>query len=237
MDSIGDSLRYPMEDEDWLTTVVIGGVLTLLGVFFIPILPVYGYIVRAINERVAGATQPPEFDDWGDLFVDGIKAWVIGAVYMLIPGIVAAVVVGGSLISIMTGTRAGVGAGMAGLLGGLLISAVLSLVFGYVAVAAVVHFSVTGDLSAAFDIGTLRQLALSSEYATAWLVSVVLFVGANIAVNLFNVIPFVGSLIAGVLTAFATFYVAVVATDLWASGYKAALEDGEEAESVGTAPV
>jgi len=119
----------------------------------------------------------------------------------------------------------------------ILASVGLSLVFGYVAVAAVVHFSVTGDMSAAFDFGTLRQLALSSEYATAWLVSVVLFVGVNIAVNLFNVIPFVGSLIAGVLTAFATFYVAVVATDLWASGYSAALEDSDEAESVGTAPV
>ncbi|MFB6224756.1 MAG: DUF4013 domain-containing protein [Haloarcula sp.] len=237
MDSVANSLTYPQEDDDWLTTLAIGGGLTLLGVLFIPILPVYGYLVSAIRERAAGATQPPQFEDWGELFVDGVKAFGISVVYMLIPTIVAGVVIGGSVISMMTGTRAGVGAGMAGLLGGFLLSTVLSLVFGYVAVAAIIHFACTGDLGAAFDVGTLRQLALSSEYATAWLVSVALFVGAGIVVNLFNVIPFIGSLIAGIASPFATFYMAVVATDLWAGGYNAAVGDTEETESVGTAAI
>jgi hypothetical protein len=237
MDSIDETLTYPMEDDDWTVTVLIGGVLTLLSFLVVPGILVYGYLVRAVRERAEGATQPPAFADWGGLFVDGFKAWVIGIVYMLVPLVVFGVTVGGSLFAIATGTRAGAGAGLAGLFGGLALSFVLSLVFGYVATAAIIHFACTGEFGAGFDFGTLRKLVLSPEYATPWLVSIALFIAVNVAVNLLNVIPFIGSLIAVVLSPFATFYVLVVATDLWAGGYNAALDERGEPESVGTATV
>jgi hypothetical protein len=237
MDSIDDALTYPMEDDDWTVTVLIGGVLSLLSFLVVPGILVYGYLVQAVRERAEGATQPPAFEDWGELFVDGVKAWIIGIVYMLVPLVVFGVTVGGSLFAMATGTRAGAGAGLAGLFGGLAISFVLSLVFGYVATAAVIHFACTGEFGAGFDFGTLRKLVMSPEYATPWLVSIALFIAANVVVNLLNVIPFIGSLIAVVLSPFATFYVLVVATDLWAGGYNATLDEREESESVGTATV
>lgn len=237
MDSVSDAITYPMEDDDWTVTVLIGGVLGLLSVLIVPGFLVYGYLVRAVRERADGATQPPAFDDWGALFVDGIKAWGIGLVYMLVPLLVFGVTVGGSLFAMATGTRAGASAGLAGLFGGLALSFVLSLVFGYIATAAIIHFACTGELGSGFDVGTLRTLVLSPEYATPWLVSVALFIAANVAVNLLNVIPFIGSLVALVLSPFATFYVLVVATDLWAGGYNTALGEREDSESVGTATV
>ena len=237
MDSIDDALRYPMEDDDWVVTALVGGVLSLLSFLVVPGILVYGYLVRAVRERAEGATRPPAFENWGELFVDGLKAWVIGIVYMLVPLVVFGVTVGGSLLAMGTGTRAGAGAGLAGLFGGLVVSFVLSLLFGYVATAAIIHFACTGEFGAGFDFGTLRTLVLSAEYATPWLVSVALFIAVNVAVNLLNVIPFVGSLVAVILSPFATFYVAVVATDLWAGGYNAALDGREESESVGTATV
>ncbi|GAA5432444.1 DUF4013 domain-containing protein [Haloarcula japonica] len=235
MDSLEDTLRYPMEDDDWTTTVLIGGVLSLLSFLVVPGILVYGYLVQAVRDRADGATQPPAFEDWGGLLVDGLKAWVIGIVYMLVPLVVFGVTVGGSLFAMATGTRAGAGAGLAGLFGGLAISFVLSLVFGYVATAAIIHFACTGEFGAGFDFGTLRKLVLSPEYATPWLVSIALFIAANVVVNLLNVVPFIGSLVAVILSPFATFYVLVVATDLWAGGYNAALDERDEPESVGTA--
>jgi len=235
MESLEDTLRYPMEDDDWTTTVLIGGVLSLLSFLVVPVILVYGYLVQAVRERADGATQPPAFEDWGELLVDGLKAWVISIVYMLVPLVVFGVTVGGSLFAIATGTRAGAGAGLAGLFGGLVISFVLSLVFGYVATAAIIHFACTGEFGAGFDFGTLRTLVLSPEYATPWLVSIALFIAVNVVVNLLNVIPFIGSLVAVLLSPFATFYVLVVATDLWAGGYNAALDERDEPESVGTA--
>ncbi|MDS0222032.1 DUF4013 domain-containing protein [Haloarcula sp. S1AR25-5A] len=237
MESIEDALTYPMENDDWTVTVLIGGIFSLLSFLIVPSFLVSGYLVRAVRERVQGATQPPTFGDWDELLVDGIKAWAIGLVYMLVPLVVLGVTVGGSLLTILSGTDAGMGAGLAGLVGGLLITFVLSLVFGYVATAAIIHFACTGELGAAFDFGTLRKLVLSPEYATPWLVSVALFIAANVVVNLFNVIPFIGSLVAVVLSPFATFYVVVVATDLWAGGYTAALDERAAAESAGTATV
>jgi hypothetical protein len=237
MDSIEDALTYPLEDNDWTATVLIGGVLSLLSFLVVPAILVYGYLVQAVRERADGATQPPAFENWGELFADGLKAWVIGIVYMLVPLVVFGVTVGGSLFAMATGTRAGAGAGLAGLFGGLAISFILSLVFGYVATAAIIHFACTGEFGTGFDFGTLRKLVMSTEYATPWLVSIALFVAANVAVNLLNVIPFLGSLIAVILSPFATFYVLVVATDLWAGGYNAALDEREESESVGTATI
>ena len=237
MDPIEDALTYPLEDDNWTVTVLIGGVLSLLSFLVVPAILVYGYLVQAVRERADGATQSPAFEDWGELFVDGLKAWVIGIAYMLVPLVVFGVTVGGSLFAMATGTRAGAGAGLAGLLGGLAVSFVLSLVFGYVATAAIIHFACTGEFGAGFDFGTLRELIMSTEYATPWLVSIALFVAANVAVNLLNVVPFIGSLIAVVLSPFASFYVLVVATDLWAGGYNAALDEREESESVGTATV
>ncbi|KAA9408977.1 DUF4013 domain-containing protein [Haloarcula hispanica] len=237
MESLEETLRYPMEDDDWTVTVLIGGVLSLLAFLLVPGILVYGYLVQAVRERADGATEPPAFEDWGELFVGGLKAWVIGIVYMLVPLVVFGVTVGGSLFAMATGTRAGAGAGLAGLFGGLVISFVLSLVFGYVATAAIIHFACTGEFGAGFDFGTLRKLVLSPKYATPWLVSIALFIAVNVVVNLLNVIPFLGSLLAVILSPFATFYVLVVATDLWASGYNAALDDRDESESVGTATV
>ncbi len=76
MESTDDALTYPMEDDDWTVTVLIGGGLSLLSFLIVPAILVYGYLVQAIRKRADGATQPPGFEDWGELLVDGVKAWL-----------------------------------------------------------------------------------------------------------------------------------------------------------------
>lgn len=218
MTSISDALTYPTEHEDWLKTILIGGVLSFLGFLLLPLLPVYGYVVRAIRRSLEGDPQPPIFDEWGELFTDGLQALVIGIVYMLIPLLVGAITVGGSLLSVLTGTRGGVAAGLAGFAVGALIVLVLSLIFGYLAVAALVNFARTGEFGAAFDFGTLREVAFDGEYAVAWLLSVAVFIGAGVVSSVLNFIPIIGT----VISAFVFFYAQIVAAPLWASGYTAA---------------
>jgi hypothetical protein len=79
-------LTYPMESDDWIVTVAIGTVLTIFSFLIIPGFLVYGYLVRALRAGMDGASEPPEFDDWGTLFVEGLIATVILFVYQLIPG-------------------------------------------------------------------------------------------------------------------------------------------------------
>ncbi|MDG5778302.1 DUF4013 domain-containing protein [Haloarculaceae archaeon H-GB2-1] len=225
-----DALAYPRERDDWVMTILIGGVLTLFGVLLIPAILVYGYVIRAVRDSLEGETEPPKFEEWGELFVDGIQAFVVGLSYMLVPLVVMGVTVGGSLVAIATGSEAGAAAGLAGLFGGLAITAVLSLVFGYVAVAALVNFAKEGSLSAAFDFGTIRAVALDGDFAVAWATSIIVFLGAGVVVGVLNAVPLLGT----VLGAFVFFYADVVAANLWADGFAQATESQREAGSFGT---
>lgn len=205
-------ITYPLQREDWPKTILIGGVLSLLGFLIIPFLFVYGYIVRTIQVSGTEGSSPPAFEGWSDLLVDGIKAWVIGIVYMLIPLLVAIVTVGGSLLAIGSGSETGFqGVGI-----GLTISVLVAILFGYLGVAALVNFAREERLGAAFDFTVLKPVVLSREFAVAWLVSVGLFIVASFV----NVIPFIGWLLAP----FAGFYVSIVGAKLWADGFTAAMD-------------
>lgn len=209
-------LTYPMEREDWPKTVLIGGVLSFFGFLLLPLFIVYGYVVRTINESLAGNPEPPAFGEWGELLVDGLQAWIIGIIYLLVPLIVAAVTIGGSIATMATGESAGVAAGVGGMMVGLTLTLVLSLVFGYVAVAAIVNFAREGRFGAAFDFDVIKTVAFDREYAVAWLVSVAVFLVAGLV----NAIPLIGWLLAP----FVGFYAAVVAANLWAGGFERAME-------------
>ena len=100
MTSIEEALRYPMNHDNWIVTVLIGGALSLFSFLIVPILIVYGYLLRVIRTSIDGQSEPPVFEDWGELIVEGFKAAVIVFVYMLIPLIVGAVTVGGSIAAI-----------------------------------------------------------------------------------------------------------------------------------------
>lgn len=221
---IQGAFTYPTQHDGWLKTVLIGGVLAFFGFLLIPLFVVYGYVVRAIRTSIEGESEPPVFEEWTSLLVEGLKAWLIGVIYLLIPAVVAVLTVGGSFAAMATGSRAGATAGFAGLAGGLVLTVVLSLLFGYVAVAGIVNFAHERRFGAAFDVGTLREIVLSTDYAVAWAVSIAVFVVAGIVAA----IPFVGF----VLGPFASFYAAVVAARLWAGGYVDALEAVEASTDV-----
>lgn len=215
MPAISEALRYPLEREAWERLLLIGGILMLFGFLLLPLFVVYGYIVRVIKDRLAGADQPPAFGEWESLLVDGVKAFVIGVIYLLIPFMIGTMTVGGSIAAIATGSRGGTAVGLAGLAIGLFVTFLLSLVFGYAAVAALVHFAHEDRLGAAFDLATLKTIVFSEEYALSWLLSVIVLIGASVITGLLNLIPLFGA----VFSVFVAFYVQIVAAKLWADGY------------------
>lgn len=217
-----EAVTYPMEREDWIKTVLIGGVLSFFAFLLLPLFVVYGYVVRTIADSLGGGSEPPVFEDWGELIVDGLQAWIIGMIYLLIPVIVAFVTIGGSIAAMATGGRAGAAAGVGGMMVGLVLTFILSLAFGYLAVAAIVNFAREGQFGAAFDFDVIKSVVFDREYAVAWLVSVGIFFVAGLV----NVIPFIGV----ILTPFVGFYAAIVAANLWAGGFSRALESSSGAD-------
>lgn len=89
MTSLREIFSFPFRGPEWRNRFIIGSAI-LIASFLIPILPlifVYGYAVavmrRAIGEE---ALALPRWDDWGKLAGDGLKAMVVGFVYLL-PGL------------------------------------------------------------------------------------------------------------------------------------------------------
>lgn len=204
-----DAITFPTRSEDWIQTVVIGGVLSLLGFLILPTVIVYGYLLRAMR---AGATDapPPSFTEWGELLVDGLKLFVLVLAASLLVTVPVVLLAGiGMAGAGLTGSR--IFAGVVGL-GLLLVVLAVSLVLAYVLPAAAANFAIEGSFGAAFDAGTVLDGAMTGEYATAWLLALLVgFVGATVG----------GPLTVVVVGAFLVFYTQVVGAYLIGRGFAA----------------
>jgi len=82
---IGKAITFIFEDPEWLKKVAIGTGLMLVGLIFsvlliglIPLIVVTGYTVLLVRNVMDGVEHPlPEWEDWGDLFVRGLKLFLI----------------------------------------------------------------------------------------------------------------------------------------------------------------
>lgn len=224
-------VKYPMELDDWMRTVAIGGAALLFSFLVVPLFLVAGYVVRAIRAGMDDAAEPPVFDEWGALLKEGFLASVIALVYQLVPIIVVSVFVGGSLMAFATGSDAGTGAGMLGLIGGAFVGWILSLIFGYIGFAGVANYAREGDFGAGFDFDLISDVVTSRPYLMAWVYVVALNIVVGVVVGMLNIVPVLGTIV-GI---FVSFYALIIAAWLWGNGFaeatSACVEPGVDTEA------
>ncbi|MGD2041532.1 MAG: DUF4013 domain-containing protein [Anaerolineae bacterium] len=160
----GKAFAFVFEDDQWITKVLLAAAILLLGVAFswvlaIPLilaaLLLGGYSVEVTRRVIQGDPDAlPDWDDWGQLFADGLKVWVIGIVYAL-PIIVVSL-----CLSIPTGMLAENAEGASGFFGFLLgcFNFLWAIVLSIVMPAAVGHFVAKDDMGAAFRFGEVFAL-------------------------------------------------------------------------------
>jgi hypothetical protein len=227
------ALTYPTNADDWVKSLLIGGVLTLLAVLVVPLFFLYGYLIRVLRSGMDEAAEPPSFDDWGTLLREGVVAFVVLLIYQLVPLLVAAVTVGGSLAALGTGSEVGGAVGVVGLVAGLALSALVALAFGYLTLIALANYAHVGSFGAAFDVSVLRAVAVDGAYAVPWLYGVGVLIGATVVSGVLGLVPLLGA-IAG---AFVTFYGQVVAAWFWGKGFADATGSGRvDGTDAGTDP-
>jgi hypothetical protein len=155
---IGKSFGYAFEDDQWITKILIAAAILLggivLGIFVIPaflaafLLSGYGVEItrRVINRN---PQVLPDWDNWGDLIIDGLKVWVIGIVYAL-PMILVSMCLGipGAALSQDAPGWSSFFSSVAGCLNFL-----WSIVVLILTPAAIAFFVVNDDLGAAFRFG------------------------------------------------------------------------------------
>lgn len=214
-----EAINYPRESDELVRTLVIGSVLTILSVFFIPVFFLLGYYQRILRASMDDE-ELPVFDEWGDMFVEGIKAFVVVFLYLLIPALILGFSAASAFGAVLSGDfNALSGTLLAGAFLGVLVAGLLGLVFWYAVPAALANLARTDSISSAFAWGELKGVVLDSEYAVAWGLALGVLIVVGIVASVFNLVPF-----GFVLAIPVNFYGALVAFNLYGRGVEAATD-------------
>ena len=190
---VGDSFEYA---KDGLVGKWVNWLLLIISCIIFPL--ILGYIMRIFR----AAPKAPELNEWGNMFIDGIKLLIVVLIYA-IPLIIVAIVVFG--IAIFTGifsmTSVGQGnpAAIAGLfltsMFGAIILAILSIIIGLILATAVVRFARIDHFGEAFNF-----TAISAHIGKIGIVSyiialIIMFIIVWIIEIILMMIPYIGWLL------------------------------------------
>nr|WP_319374080.1 DUF4013 domain-containing protein [uncultured Methanobacterium sp.] len=150
-----DAMKYPL--QDWKKVIILG-ILILTSFLIIPAFLAMGYVFRALKWSVAGVNHLPEFDEWGEMFTDGLKIFVVELVYFIVPFLIIFISIWASINSLVALGASGDNILPAtifsafGLMGGLLVMgliiAVICGVFFTIGIANMAYYN--SDIGAAF---------------------------------------------------------------------------------------
>ena len=184
-----DAIRYPYDEGDGLRALAIGGALTLLSFLLLPVFLVSGYTVRVLRSVAAGEEHLPGFDDPVELFVDGLKAIVVGLVYLVVPAVLLVLAVAAFLVP-LTGPVPGWLTAIAVVVALLSVPSVFAAL--YVLPAGLVELARTGRMRSAFAIRRLWPALASGSYLVAWLLAVVVLVVSSAVTGVVGALTPVG---------------------------------------------
>lgn len=178
-DIISDSIKYP--SSNW-GKVLILGVIMIASILIVPIFLVYGYVFRIIKATLAGLDELPEFDEIGEMFVDGLKIFVVAIVYA-IPVWIISWIFGAIMGSTMTATTVSLDPTMIwALFLGNILFAIVAVIIGLIEVMAIANMAYyDGDLGAAFRFSEIldyiSRIGWGKYIATYIVIAIIAFIG------------------------------------------------------------
>lgn len=193
---VGDAVRYP--SQDW-KKVLIFGVMFLLSFLIIPAFIAMGYFLRTLKASIAGSDELPEFEEWGEMIVDGIKVFIVQLVYFIVPAII---IFAGMWTSIAA--MQGLAADPSALAFGVLcvtaiIGIILAIILGLIATIALANMAYyNSELGAAFRFGEILEKINQigwTDYIIWYIVMIIIGVVIGVIASILGIIPILGWLI------------------------------------------
>lgn len=212
---VAKAFTFIMEDEQWVGKIGIGALVTLLSFLIIPIPLLVGYLVGVSRNVKNGPPTPlPEWEDWGQLYRDGLSIIVAQLVYTLPFWVLAcfsfiATVGFGGLAEANEDIAAAGTMATFGLVGCLTLLFAVALLF--LSPAIVVQYVRTDELGATFRFGEVVAIARDNigNILIVFLVTLGVGIVLNIVIGVLSIIPCIGWIAALVISMAAGPYLAV----------------------------
>jgi hypothetical protein len=187
---IGESFEYAQDAvagnyKKWLMLVI---ATILLGI------PLLGYLMKVLR----GEKPSPELEDWGTLFVDGIKYLIVALIYAIPLISVGVLVVRAGVAGIMSGTSADVITAFGLIAVGLIIIFIIAIFIAVFEIIGVVRLARTGRMGEAFHFNAIHETIKKLGWGQYLIAIGILIIAGFIMGIIFNVlmiIPVLGGII------------------------------------------
>ncbi|UCG22816.1 MAG: DUF4013 domain-containing protein [Chloroflexota bacterium] len=187
---IGKAFTFVNEDDDWLKKLAIGAALILignllLGWLIIPMLLtlfVVGYVIAIIRSVINNEERPlPEWNDWGQLFIDGVIVTVAILVYSL-PAILLGVCGAVAALGTLDSSGELTGGGIAGISLFSCLVILYAIVLAFLIPAILIQYARTGEFGSLFQFGEI--MAITRQNLVDILLVIVVYLVASIVLSL-----------------------------------------------------
>jgi hypothetical protein len=187
---VGDSFEYAKEAvvgkwNQWIMLII---ATILLGI------PLAGYSLKVLR----GENPAPEVNDWGTLFIDGIKYIIVSIIYLIPVIIVGAILMVVGFGAVMSGDAQAIASAGIVLIIGLLVMLIIAILVMVFAIFGSVRFARTGSIGEAFNfsaiLATIGKIGWGS-YIIALVVLCVVGVIYGIIITIIQMIPILGFII------------------------------------------
>lgn len=187
---VGDSFEYAKEAVvgKWNKWVMLIIATILLG------LPLMGYALKVLR----GEKPAPEVEDWGTLFIDGIKYLIVAIIWMLPVYIVLGILMVVGFGAAMTGDESAAMAGIGIMVVGMIVVAILAIIIALFMMIGVVRFARTGSIGEAFNFSAIRATIAKIGWVPYIIALIVLMVCGAIfgfVMGILMMIPILGWLL------------------------------------------
>ncbi|MFA4876527.1 MAG: DUF4013 domain-containing protein [Methanoregula sp.] len=189
---VGDSFGYA---KDGLVGKWVNWILLIISCIIFPL--IMGYIMRVYR----GEKTAPELKEWGSMFIDGIKLFIVGLIYAIPVIIIEFVVIGSAVVTGVMTQQYGLTDPNAvmGLIGaflfGLIILLIVSIIIGIFVATAVVRFARTNSFGEAFNFGAIAAHIGKIGFVSYIIALIIMFIIMGIIEVICMMIPVVGMLI------------------------------------------
>lgn len=222
---IEEGISYPIRSDNWVAQHIIGGMLWLFSWLLFPAFFIFGYYMDASKRIIQGDDEPPDFDDWGELLILGLKGTAVSIIYTTVPVVLVVML---AILVWMFGLGLGSTGFTATGVALIFVAIIVYLLSLYILPASLIHMTMEDDLTAAFHMETIAHICMSGGYILSSLVTVVIGIVGLIAMAVFSTITFgIGSLFVPFFTH--TFYLAAVS--FYAENYRDLLGQRDEKQT------